>query len=257
MYKLVIIEDEQVIRKGLVHTIEMAEINCSIVRECRNGIEGIEAIKETKPDIIIVDINMPVMDGLEMIKQTYEDFDYTAIILSGYTDFQYAQHAMQYGVMGYLLKPLDKDEFIETILRAQKQCEVRRVFTQNLRLKEEYREIDLFRDNYYKSTNDKIAKQIIDYIHSNYQNKILIRDIVEELNYSETYINKRFKAAVGTTIIEYLNRYRTQKGLDLIKEGNIPIQEVSWRCGIGEYKYFNTVFKKYIGCSPKEYINKI
>jgi two-component system response regulator YesN len=257
MYRVVIIEDEEIIRKGLVYSANWAELNCSVVAEGRNGIEGIEAIKENTPDIVIVDINMPVMDGLEMIRQTYEQYDYSAIILSGYSNFEYAQRAIQYGVLGYLLKPLNTLELKEVILRAQKECEIRHVFEDNRRSKQEWKQVNLLTDNNVKPIDDIIVSQMLDYIYINYQNRIVIQDVVNELNYSETFLNNRFKEAVGTTYIEYLNRFRIQKALELLREGKSTIQDIAWKCGIGEYKYFGTVFKKYIGCSPKEYLKEI
>jgi two-component system response regulator YesN len=257
MYRVVIIEDEDIIRKGLVYSINWAELNCSVVAEGRNGIEGMEAIKANTPDIVIVDINMPVMDGLDMIMHTYEQYDYSAIILSGYSNFEYAQKAIQYGVLGYLLKPLNTTELKEAILRAQKECEIRHVFEDNLRSKQEWRQVNLIRDSYDNLADDIIVRRMLEYIYINFQNRIVIQDVVNELNYSETFLNNRFKEAVGTTYIEYLNRYRIQKALELLREGECSIQDIAWKCGIGEYKYFGTVFKKYIGCSPKEYIKEI
>lgn len=257
MYKVVIVEDEDIIRKGLIYSINWAELNCTIVAEGRNGVEGIEAIKANTPDIVIADINMPIMDGLDMIMQSCDKYNYAAIILSGYSDFQYAQQAIRCGVLGYLLKPLNTEELKEAVLRAQKECEVRNVFIDNLKSKQEWRELDLFKESYAQAPEDYIVKQMLEFIYTNYQNRIIIQDVVDKLNYSETSLNNRFKEAIGTTYIEYLNRYRIQKALELLREGNTSIQEVGWKCGIGEYKYFGTVFKKYIGCSPKEYMKRI
>lgn len=257
MYKVVVVEDEEIIRKGLVYSIDWVELNCTVVAEGRNGVEGMEAIRAHTPDIVIADIKMPVMDGMEMIRLTCGQYDYSAIILSGYSDFEYAQKAFKYGVLGYLSKPLDKNELKEAILRAQKECEARQAFIDNLKRKQEWREIDLFEDRYDKPAKDSLVKQMLEFIYKNYQNRIVIQDIVNELNYSETYLNKRFKEAVGTTYIEYLNRYRVQKSLEMLRENRYAVQDIAWRCGIGEYKYFNTVFKKYIGCSPREYARKI
>lgn len=80
---------------------------------------------------------------------------------------------------------------------------------------------------------------------------------MDYFNYSETFLNKVFKESVGTTIIDYLNRYRVQKALELFRQGEGSIQNVADSCGIGDYKYFNVVFKKYMGISPKEYIKSI
>lgn len=257
MYKVVIVEDEKIIRKGLMYSINWAELDCCIVADCENGVEGIEAIKANEPDIVIVDINMPIMDGLEMIQQTCDHYDYAAIVLSGYSDFAYAQKAMHSGVLEYLLKPLDTAELIEAIKRAKKECEMRHAFELKLNSKNEWKQINILNDYSDKATKDAVVKQMLAFIYDHYSNKIVIQDIVDELNYSETFLNHKFKEAVGTTYIEYLNRYRIQKALALLKEGGLTIQQISWDCGFGETKYFGRVFKKYIGCSPKEYVKKI
>lgn len=257
MYKVVIVEDEDIIRKGLVYSINWAKLNCSVVAEGRNGEEGIEAIKANIPDIVIADINMPIIDGLEMIKETCNQYNYAAIILSGYSDFQYAQQAIQCGVLGYLLKPLNTDELEEAVLRAQKECKIRNVFVDNLKSKQEWKQLDLFKGNTSQTAEDSVVRQMLEFIYINYQNRIVMQDIVNQLNYSETFLNNRFKEAMGTTYIEYLNRFRIQKALELLKDGNASVQEIGYQCGIGEYKYFGTVFKKYIGCSPREYLKRI
>ena len=257
MYKVMIAEDEDIIRKGLVYSIPWVDMGCSVISEVRNGIEGIEKIKETQPDIVIVDINMPVMDGLEMVQQTYEEYGYVAIILSGYSDFKYAQEAIRYGITGYLLKPLNIEDLKEAIFHAQKECEVRRTYISKQRSKEEWKQISVLKEYHEDMVQDNIVKQMLEFIFQNYQKKVVIQDVVNCLNYSETFLNKKFKKLMGITFIEYLNRYRIQKAMKLLREGREPIQDVAWKCGIGEYKYFQTVFKKYIGCSPKEYLDEI
>ena len=257
MYKVMIAEDEDIIRKGLVYSIPWVDMGCSVISEVRNGIEGIEKIKENQPDIVIVDINMPVMDGLEMVQQTYEAYGYVAIILSGYSDFKYAQQAIRYGITGYLLKPLNIEDLKEAIFHAQKECEVRRTYISKQRSKEEWKQISVLKEYHEDMMQDNIVKQMLEFIFQNYQKKIVIQDVVNYLNYSETFLNKKFKKLTGLTFIEYLNRYRIQKAMKLLQEGKESIQDVAWKCGIGEYKYFQTVFKKYIGCSPKEYLDEI
>lgn len=257
MFKVVVIEDEDIIRKGLVYSIPWSSYGCSVVGEARNGVEGIELLKKMKPDILLVDINMPVMDGLEMIRQTYESYDYAAIILSGYSSFEYAQQAIRYGVMGYLLKPLKEKEIVAAIIRAKKELEIGRVYKENKRSKMEWANISVLEEADKEIQNDEIVKQMLEFISENYQKKLGIQDFVDHFKYSETYLNKKFKKAMGTTMIEYLNRYRIQQALEMLKMGKDSVQDIAWKCGIGEYKYFSTVFKKYLGCSPKEYKNII
>jgi two-component system, response regulator YesN len=256
MYKVMIAEDEDIIRKGLVYSIPWAQMDCSVVAEVRNGVEGIEKIKETKPDILLVDVNMPIMDGLEMICNTYETYDYSAIILSGYSNFEYAQKAICYGVMGYLLKPLKTDELKDAVSRAKKECEVRRAFISRQLSREDWKHLNLFGEIQEKPEDD-VVRQMLDFIEKHYRSKVVLQDVVDHLHYSETFLSKRFKKATGTSFIDYLNRYRIQKALTLLQEGHDTVQEIAWKCGIGDYKYFGTVFKKYIGCSPKEYLAEI
>lgn len=128
MYKVIIVEDEEPIRKGLECAIPWTELDCTVVGGGRNGLEGIRAIEELAPDIVIVDINMPILDGVEMMKRTHETYLYSAIVLSGYSSFEYAKDTMKYGAIRYLLKPLKKDELCEAIAEAKTQCERRRMW---------------------------------------------------------------------------------------------------------------------------------
>ena len=98
-----------------------------------------------------------------------------------------------------------------------------------------------------------LVLRIVAYLKENYRSKITLADLQEQFHYSERYINQKFQKELGTTVIDYLNRCRIQNALELIRKGKLPISQIGWECGIGEYKYFNHVFKKYIGCSVREY----
>ena len=256
MYKVIIAEDEDIIRKGLVYSIPWTDMDCAIVGEARNGVEGIALIKQLNPDIILVDVNMPVMDGLDMIRETYADHPYSAVILSGYSNFEYARTAIRYGVTGYLLKPLKREELASAIRDAQKKCRLRQSCLRQEKEQEEQRNIRLIPESAAGAEDDDVVKRMLAFIEQHYQEKLVFQDLINALNYSETFLNKRFKKQMGTTFIEYLNRFRIQKALELLKTGKISVRDVSWMCGIGDYKYFNMVFKKYMGCSPKEWMSE-
>ena len=240
MYKLLVVEDEDIIRKGLLYTIKWSELNCSIVGEARNGVEGEEAIRQMQPDIVIADITMPVKDGLEMIRDTIEEFDYAAIILSGYSEFEYAKSAIEYGVTAYLLKPLNTEELKKTILSAQKKIEERRRYRGQ-------------REEVLKTLADEAVGKMLEYLKKHYSEKILMSDLEKYCNYSGVVLNRRFKAQTGSTFNEYLNRYRIHMAVSMLR-GGVSVHEVSTVCGFSEYKYFNTVFRKYVGYSPKDFI---
>lgn len=255
MYRVLLVEDEEIIRRGIRLSVPWEESGCCVVGEAGNGQEGIRLIEELQPDIVITDINMPVMDGLTMLARTRVQYDYAAIILTGYSEFEYAREAIRNGVSSYVLKPLNMDEMKEALEQAVLESQNTRYLRQRNEKAEELGEITLI-EKPGKSL-EPVVEQILDFISANYKNKITLSDLEQQLHYSERYINQQFKKALGTTVIEYLNRYRIQKALGLLKEGKLPVSEVGYECGIGEYKYFSYVFKKYIGCSAKEYQSRI
>lgn len=257
MYSVLLVEDEEIIRKGIRNSIPWEEFGCRVIGEAGNGEEGRRLIEELKPDIVITDINMPLMDGLAMLAQTKVQYDYAAIILTGYSEFEYAREAIRHGVSSYVLKPLNMDEMREALEQAVLESKNIYYLRQRNEAVREPGSVSLLEREKEKEISDPLVDQVLAYITENYRNKITLSDLEQSLHYSERYISRRFQRALGTTIIEYLNRYRLQKALGLLKEGRIPLSEVGWECGIGEYKYFNYVFKKYMGCSAKEYQSRI
>ena len=107
MHKVLIVEDEDIMRKGLMFMPQWQEVDCIVVGEAANGQDGLEEIQKYRPDIVIVDINMPVMDGLEMLEKSIREYGYDAIIVSSYGEFEYARRGISLGVTEYLLKPIN------------------------------------------------------------------------------------------------------------------------------------------------------
>lgn len=256
MYRVILVEDEDIIRKGIKHSVPWEQHSCVVVGEARNGVEGKELIHALSPDIVITDIHMPVMDGLQMIAET-KGQDYAAIILTGYSDFEYAKEAIKYNVSDYVLKPLNMKEMTDALERATLERRNIGILRSQNQHVSEWKTISLFQDTGQNKTGDPVAEQILEYIAEHYTQKITLADLSEKLFYSDRYINQRFQKALGTTVIEYLNRYRIQKALLLLQSDEVLISDIGWACGIGDYKYFSHVFKKYMGCSPKEYKQKI
>lgn len=253
MYRVVLVEDEDIIRKGIRYSVPWEEHGCVVVGEARNGVEGKELIQTLNPDIVITDIEMPVMNGLEMILATKCQYDYVAILLTGYPEFEYAREAIRIGVSDYILKPLNQEEILEALDRAALECRNIRLLRQENQNRAELRNLSLLGNLKLEEPKDPLVMAILAFIADHYSQKITLADLAEHVHYSERYINQRFQKALGTTVIEYLNRYRIQKALALLQEDEPPISEIGFLCGIGDYKYFNYVFKKYVGCSPKEY----
>jgi len=252
MYKVLIVEDEEIIRKGLIYSFDWQANDCIIVDEAENGKKGFDKILSEKPDIVLVDINMPLKNGIEMVKEAMEFHDFSAIIISGYDDFDYAKQAIEYGVVSYLLKPLDFEELEKALEIAKRTIGMKRFYSQQKKESENYLHIDILND-LDLSPNSFTVKMMLDYVDKNYQKKIVMSDLVDELNLSVTSLNAKFKEVTGTTFNDYLNRYRIQKSIKLIKEGKYHYYQVAEMVGFKDYKYFNHVFNKYIKMSVKKF----
>ena len=114
MLRVLIAEDEEMIRKGLVYTTDWLSMDCVVVAEAADGRDGYEKILEYKPDVVITDICMPFMDGIEMIKKASEQVRFKSILLTSYADFEYARRAIEARVCEYLLKPVDEEALADS-----------------------------------------------------------------------------------------------------------------------------------------------
>ncbi len=244
MYKVLVVEDEYLIRKGLLFSFDFNLFHASVIAEAENGKDGLLKIQNLHPDIVITDITMPFMSGLEMIEKSRNE-NYEAIILSGYNEFEYAKKALSLDVVHYILKPIDHEELKLAMQKAIKRLETKQALSlikeQNNLLK------DFHPSSYY-------SKTMVEIIEQNYAKKLQMNDCVNILNVSSSLLNRKFKEEVGTTFNEYLNRYRIQKAIEHIKNNDLPIYKIAEVCGFSDYKYFNQVFHKYLGCSPKDYL---
>src|SRR5690348_9698886 len=118
MLTMMLIDDEYLVKLGIRETINWKEYNVEIVAEASNGKEGLELALKYSPEVILVDMRMPVMDGMEFMRQARENgLTANIIILSGHEEFNYAKVALQYGAEEYLLKPIENQELIDTVMK--------------------------------------------------------------------------------------------------------------------------------------------
>ena len=133
MIKVLIVDDEMLVRYGLFTTIDWESYGFEIVGDAKNGKVALELVNELQPDIIISDIRMPIMDGLEFICELKNrGIEKEVVILSGYDDFNYAKKALEYGASAYLLKPIENDELINVLLKLKNKLENRNRLMQTI-----------------------------------------------------------------------------------------------------------------------------
>ena len=257
MLRVLIAEDEDMIRKGLVFTTDWLSMDCVVVAEAADGREGLEKILEYKPDVVIADICMPFMDGIEMIRTASEQVRFKSILLTSYADFEYARRAIEARVCEYLLKPVDEEKLGEILKRlsgeiadsrqAEYVMEQAEAEGESLSL-EYYIQLD-------HSENSYVAKTL-EAIRERYGQKVSIEGISEELGVSASYLSRKFREITGQTFLDVLNRYRVQQAVVLLNTRKYRISEISEAVGFSDYKHFCTVFKKYTLRSPTKFIKE-
>ncbi|MDN6289865.1 MAG: response regulator [Tetragenococcus koreensis] len=255
MYKILVVEDEKLIRQRLIFGIDFERLDCVVIGEARDGKEGKELIEKLNPDIVLTDINMPVMDAFDMLEATL-DYSYSTIILSGYNEFKNAQKAIKYGVTEFIVKPINEIDIVDAVVRAKTQVD-----EQNRLMKlETIHELDeksQLLDHSLETVDDEIVKNMLDFISQNFHKKFLFNDVSKEIGYSSPILHEKFKKVTKMTFNEYLNRYRINQSIQLMKKGEKKLYEIAEACGFSEYKYYNKVFKKYLGVNTTEFMNKL
>lgn len=248
MYKVIVVEDETMVRRGIILTIDWAALNCVIVGEAANGEEGAKLTERLSPDIIVTDVKMPRMDGVEMIMKLREGGCRARfIILTAYSDFKYAQSALRLGVSDYLLKPLRDGDLEHAVQHVEEQMEDRK------EREEEPDTIPMLRFSTNKKSKNKYVESATQYIREHYREDITISTVAGYLEISEGYLSRVFKKETDYTFTNYLAFYRMQVAMNLLKDCRVKVYEVADQVGYSDTAYFSAQFKKIMGVSPSEY----
>ncbi len=259
MIGIIIIDDEEMIRKGLVHTINWLSMGITVLGSTDNGQDGMEMIRRLRPDIVLTDIKMPLMDGLEMVKKLKGQVEFKVVFLTSYQEFEFAQQAIKLNAVDYLLKPIEENVLEELMLKivaeikeSKKYEKLKKVTNANQQNVDEWLFI-----RYAQEGKTFYIKETLDYIEKNYNKKISLGKLANQCNVSESYMRRILRKYTGKTFVELLHLYRINKSIEYLKEGNLRINEISDICGFSDYKHFYSVFKKKCGLSPTDFYKKV
>ena len=238
MWKALIIDDEKPVRIAISKLGKWSHFQIEQPLMASNGKEALSLMREVRPDLVFVDMYMPIMDGITFLKTATAEFqDSRFIIISGYDDFTYAQQAIRYGVMDYLLKPIIEEDLNAAIQRAMESiCPG----FQPLDKKKEETNLD----------SDTITMIIHDYIDKHYSTSIKISQFADKYFFSKEYLTRQFKARYHCGIYEYVLQVRMERARDLLLNPDIKIQEIASRVGYSDNNYFSKAFRTYYGVSP-------
>jgi len=237
--RIIVVEDESRVRAGIVRLIERECPAHIVVGETDNGVDGMYMIKQLKPDLVFTDIQMPRMNGLKMIQNLKESgLKTNIVILTAYSEFEYAKIAIRYGVSDYLLKPVTAEDLISAIDFHAKDI-----------AEGEHTQLHCAKIEY-----SPVIESVINMIRLNYHQKISLSEFASRLHMSASYLSGLFSKELGVTFSAYLRDYRIERAKELLKDGNCYIFEVAYRTGFDNTQYFCRCFKKVTGYSTSEYL---
>ena len=238
MYRLLIVDDEEDIRRGLAEFFPWEEIGFTVVAAAENGKQALEILQKGEVDVVFTDIRMPVLSGVELARAVFESrMRVPVVFLSAYKDFTYARRALEYGVRGYVLKPTSY-------------AEIQSVFK---RLKTELDLESTPRDVVQPGRkSDAVIDAIKGYVEHEYR-RATLKEAARIVHMSSQYVSRLFKEKTGKNFNAHVVETRMKKAAQLLQDVDYLTYEVSGLVGYGNPKNFARTFKRYYGMSPRQY----
>lgn len=235
--KLLLVDDEENILKGMYRYISTNTKVFTKIYCADNGQAALDMIYKHHPDVMLLDVQMSIKSGLEVMKeaQTAGVCPQT-IILSGYDSFSYVQQALRLGAVDYLLKPCRSTEILAKL--------------ENLAGESEEREAEI------KQDINPLLEKAKEFVEEHLAEEINLSAVAEKIGVSSAYLSSIFTRKLGISFTDYLNKIRIECACDYMHDATMKVYEIAYKVGYRDEKYFSKVFKKVTGLSPSEYRKK-
>ena len=229
-------DDEIYMLEALDKLIDWGAINCQLIYKAKNGKEILEKMEEEVPDILVTDIRMPMVSGIEIAKYIYEHTIPTKVIfLTAYADFEYAREGIEYDICGYVVKTSALEKLPQMLQKA-----IRKLSQPVVLSKAE------------KSQSEDIFGRLEKYISQHYMDKLTLTGIANEIHSNGSYLSRLYKMRTGENLFDAINKKKLEKAKEFLCGGK-RISEAAGLVGFDDVSYFSRIFKKYENCTPREY----
>ena len=222
--KLLIADDEDTVRNGIAKYIQLHTDRFEKIYLAANGREALDIIFRDKPDIMFLDVQMPLLNGLEVMQEARraDILPYT-MILSAYDEFKYCQQALRLGAREYLLKPVRSSDILQRVNRAA----------------------DEMFGQWEAARTEPVEEHY-------YENMMLV-DVAQRAGISPGYLSTLFQKQLSKGFVDCLNEIRIEHACTYLQQNYLKTYEIAYKVGFKDEKYFSKVFKKIKGQSPSEY----
>lgn len=241
MYKVVLVDDEQIILNGLIRVIPWDQYNCEVAATASDGLEGASVVRKVKPDILLTDIRMPNMDGLKMIAALKSEYPRMQIsVLTAFRDFEYAQRAIRLGVARYLLKPSRMPELAEAIQEMTRRLEADRAETPVIETEDE-------------EASSFIVNAALEHMRQHCTEHLHLSDVAGSIYVSQWHLSKLINKYTNQNFLSLLNTMRVDRAKELLREPSLKVHEIASLTGFLDVAHFSKTFKKITGMTPVEF----
>ena len=227
---LLIVDDEPWIRHKLIHRFDWKRFGIERLLEAEDGEKALQLMRSLPVDIVFTDMNMPFMDGADMMQVIRAEFPRVhVVVLSGYSDFETVHGALVGGAVDYLLKPVKEAELYAVMEKLTGGAE----------------------DGI--EPPDDVPHRVKTFIDAHYAEDMSLPMLSERFNISQSYLSRSFKRAFDLNLTAYVTARRVEAARQLLDEGRLSITQVAAEVGYSDYAYFSNLFHRECGCSPRDY----
>lgn len=243
-FKVVVAEDEDIILRNIARKVEAVDERFAVAGTASNGREALDLVDSLYPELLVTDLRMPVMDGLELISAVAKYHPYAKIlIVSGHEDFEYARKAISCGVKGYLLKPVKEAELRAALAAVGDELEEDEGVVDGRLCRSEGRPGD-----------EEAVAEIERFIKSHFRTEVDLETLARAVGLSPSQMCKLFRKRRDETPVRYLQALRMNEAKRLLSQlRDLDIKAVGELVGYPDQFYFSRTFKRATGMSPSEF----
>lgn len=242
---VIMVDDEVNVLRSMKHNIPWTNLGYSLVGTASDGQSAMDMIKKKNPHVVVTDIVMPKMNGLELIRQISSFKKKPVIvIMSAYNEFEYAREAIYLGARAYILKPFDYEEFKKVFSEIREELSHSNTISGGISSNESSIDELKIPKYIYKAKN---------FIDNNLEKKITLKSVAEAIYINKSYLSVIFKKEIGISFTDYVTKQRIEKSKIMLRESSLKIMHIAVQVGYDDYSYYTRVFKKIEGITPMEY----